>query len=63
MYQRLINLSKSNSFYLFGARGTGKSTLLKTTFATSQSLYIDLLDPEIAEPLLAHPEKHYLRQI
>jgi predicted AAA+ superfamily ATPase len=57
MYQRLINLSKSNSFYLFGARGTGKSTLLKTTFATSQSLYIDLLDPEIAEPLLAHPEK------
>ncbi len=31
---------------LFGARGTGKSTLLRTWFAAGATLWIDLLDPE-----------------
>lgn len=31
---------------LFGARGTGKSTLLRQQFADKQVLWLDLLDPE-----------------
>jgi len=46
MINRLINLPKNNSFFLFGARGTGKTYLLRERFKESRSLYIDLLDPE-----------------
>ena len=35
----------NQSFFLFGPRGTGKSTLVKRTF--EQALYLDLLDPEV----------------
>ena len=31
-------------FFLFGPKGTGKSTWLKTTFP--QAFFVDLLDPE-----------------
>jgi predicted AAA+ superfamily ATPase len=43
MYTRSINIPKNNSFFLFGARGTGKTSLLKQHFGTDNSLYIDLL--------------------
>jgi predicted AAA+ superfamily ATPase len=43
MYHRSINISKTNSFFLFGARGTGKTRLLSTLFPPSEALYIDLL--------------------
>jgi uncharacterized protein len=46
MFHRITNPLKSNSFFLFGARGTGKSTLLKEQFKSFQQnkvLYIDLL--------------------
>lgn len=43
---RLQNPLQSSSFFLFGARGTGKSTLLKQLFAAESPLWIDLLDPE-----------------
>lgn len=43
MFQRIINLPKDNSFFLFGPRGTGKSTLIKGIFDPSQVFYIDLL--------------------
>jgi len=46
MIQRLIRLPKSNSFFLFGPRGTGKSTVLKTSPFLKPALYIDLLQPE-----------------
>ncbi len=46
MFYRALNLPESHSFFLFGARGTGKSTLLKNTAFLKDSLYIDLLDPE-----------------
>jgi len=46
MFNRLINLSKSNSFFLFGARGTGKTFLLREQFKRVPTLFIDLLDPE-----------------
>ena len=46
MLKRLINPLKSNSFFLFGARGTGKTTFLKEEIITRNSLYIDLLTAE-----------------
>lgn len=45
MLSRLLKLPKEHSFFLFGARGTGKSTLLREKFS-DHSLWIDLLDPE-----------------
>lgn len=44
-----------NSFFLFGPRGTGKSTILKETF--KDALYIDLLDNEEFRIFSAYPEK------
>lgn len=46
MFARLINLSKSNSFFLFGARATGKSTLLNHIFKPEEAYFIDLLKEE-----------------
>ncbi len=43
MFDRLLNLPLSNSFFLFGARGTGKTTLLKAKIQTQPNLWIDLL--------------------
>lgn len=43
MFHRLINIPESNSFFLFGPRGTGKSTLIKTRFEEAQVFSIDLL--------------------
>jgi len=43
--KRMVNLPGTRSFFLFGPRLTGKSTLLKTNYSTSKEvLYIDLLD-------------------
>jgi uncharacterized protein len=49
MFQRKLDLPKNNSFFLFGARGTGKSTLLKNTSFLKSSLYIDLLSQDSEE--------------
>jgi uncharacterized protein len=43
MVRRAIKLNKNNSLFLFGARGTGKSTLLKRHFDGPDTLWIDLL--------------------
>lgn len=43
--KRIIQLPLNKSFFLFGARNTGKSTLLRKTFDNKPSLWIDLLDP------------------
>ncbi len=52
MIPRLCNHSKSNSFFLFGPRGCGKTTLLEQTFKLSDSLFVDLLDPQVYDELL-----------
>ena len=44
MFHRYAKLSKSNSFFLFGARGSGKSTLIKDRYLKPDTLLIDLLD-------------------
>jgi len=43
---RILQLPKKQSLFLFGARGTGKSTLLKQLFPQDGCLWIDLLDLE-----------------
>lgn len=46
---RLIELTTRRSFFLFGARNTGKSTLLAHLFQSKQTLWIDLLDADLEE--------------
>lgn len=56
MYQRLCNPLTSNSFFLFGARGTGKTSLLEEIFQNkNEKVWIDLLDDELYQRLLARP--------
>jgi predicted AAA+ superfamily ATPase len=56
MVKRLINLSTSQSFFLFGARGVGKSTLLNQAELLKFSLKIDLLSPTQEEKYALRPE-------
>jgi len=44
MYPRLLKLPEKHHFFLFGARNTGKSTLLNSLFSPENSRYIDLLN-------------------
>ena len=55
MVNRLAKLTKSNSFFLLGPRGSGKSTLIKQRYLKN-SLYIDLLDPNIEDQYRVHPQ-------
>ncbi len=60
MFKRTLITSKSHSFFLFGPRGTGKSTLLKELFSLDHNpkvLYFDLLDPAIEKELATRPER------
>jgi len=41
-----MNILETNSFFLFGARGTGKSTLLESLFEGKETFWINLLMPE-----------------
>ncbi len=43
MFLRFIQLTENNSFFLFGARGTGKTTLLKSLPWLKNALVINLL--------------------
>ena len=54
---RHINIPKG-SFFLFGPRGTGKSTFVKDLIK-KDTLYIDFLDPEIFRTFSAFPETLY----
>ena len=46
MLKRLLTLPKSHSFFLFGARNTGKSTLIREQFPVNSTFLVDLLDIE-----------------
>lgn len=52
---RKVNPPKTHSFFLFGARGTGKTTLLKENFIDSETLYLDLLKSELFRQLSLKP--------
>ena len=51
MVHRICKPLKSNSFFIFGARGTGKSTLIRSLLG-QKAHYIDLLDNEIFDRLM-----------
>lgn len=53
MYPRLLKPPVNKSFFLFGPRGTGKTTWVRATFPGA--LYLDLLKAEIYNDLLANP--------
>ena len=57
MYTRSANILKSNSFFLFGARGTGKTTLLRELFADSQPIWIDLLSARDEQKYSTNPDR------
>ncbi len=55
MYSRLIEPPKNKSFFLFGPRGTGKTTWVKARFP--KAVYVDLLEAEVFNDLLANPQR------
>lgn len=55
MYPRFYKSSENKSFFLFGPRGTGKTTWIKQRFPQADRL--DLLDPATARQLLSAPER------
>lgn len=56
MFNRLFKFPKNNSFFLFGARGTGKTFLLKDHFKPPKAAYFDLLSPEQNETYSLRPQ-------
>ncbi len=56
MIHRLLAPSKNNSFFIFGARGTGKSFFLSNQFSPKNVLTFDLLDSRIEKRFFANPE-------
>ncbi|MEI6167620.1 MAG: AAA family ATPase [bacterium] len=59
MYTRLLKrpIELGKSFFLFGPRGTGKTTWLREHFKEVNSVYIDLLDSRLYAELLARPDR------
>ena len=55
MFKRSITIPQDKSFFLFGPRGTGKTTWVKNNFPSA--LYIDLLEAEIYNELLVNPQR------
>lgn len=56
MFQRLIKLPKTQSFFLFGPRGAGKSTLLNERFSKQNTHFINLLIPKEEDRFSRTPE-------
>lgn len=56
MIHRKFNPSKTLSFFLFGARGTGKSTWLQEAFLPDDHLWIDLTNPKEERRYARRPE-------
>ena len=59
MFPRLIDFVSDYSFFLFGPRGTGKSTILKNRFKKENCLWIDLLDLEMENNFSNNPSQLY----
>lgn len=57
MITRELTIIDNRSFFLFGARGTGKTSLLKAKFSEDESLYIDLLNPDEVELFTVQPNE------
>jgi predicted AAA+ superfamily ATPase len=55
VYSRTIEAPEKGSFFLFGPRGTGKSTWVGQRYP--DAVYLDLLDSAVFTELLARPER------
>ena len=55
MFKRILNITKSYNGFLFGARSTGKTTLLQYDFSPETTYWVDLLDLEIEDRLARKP--------
>ena len=56
LLNRHLNPGLKRSFFLFGARGTGKSTFLRHYFRNEEVLWIDLLLPEVEDRYASRPK-------
>lgn len=56
-FQRQLKLLKTKSFFLFGPRGVGKSTLLHSQFPPETTYTFDLLDFDLASRLTHKPSE------
>lgn len=58
MFHRVLKPLFSNSFFLFGARGTGKTTFIRHLMhvCDSKGLFLDLLDPELEDRYSRRPK-------
>lgn len=56
MFKRHLKPLKSQSFFLFGARGTGKTSLLREMFGRTNTLWIDLLRGQSELQFSADPD-------
>ena len=61
MVKRLINPIISDSFFLFGARGTGKTTFLTEFFKDLPVIWVNLLDPVEEDLFVRKPEEFFAR--
>jgi predicted AAA+ superfamily ATPase len=59
MFKRLFHLplDKTDSLFIFGPRGTGKTAWLKQHLQEDNYFYLDLLEPLTYRQLQAHPER------
>ncbi|MBI3296920.1 MAG: ATP-binding protein [Elusimicrobia bacterium] len=55
MYSRLLSIPPQHSFFLFGPRLTGKSTLLRQSFPANETFTVDLLETGTLQRYLAEP--------
>lgn len=56
MIHRCINLPEKHSYFLFGARGTGKRTLLRTRLSLETTHTYNLLEAETEDRLARDPQ-------
>ncbi|MCX6111498.1 MAG: tail fiber domain-containing protein, partial [Proteobacteria bacterium] len=55
MVERSCKLPKNHSFFLFGARGAGKTSLIRSQVKQTPLLWIDLLDRKVEDRYLTDP--------
>jgi predicted AAA+ superfamily ATPase len=56
MIRRYLQPSGDRSFFLFGARGTGKTTFLRQWFSSKKFMWLDLLEPEQEDRYARRPQ-------